>query len=335
MSQQDEVRRALDENKETILAKPNVVGVGVGFKEVRAVRTSQLSIVTLVRQKVPAAALGPRELVPPRADGIPTDVVPVGDIRALQARTDRWRPVPGGVSIGHYLITAGTFGAVVRDRATGVRLILSNNHVMANSNDAIVGDPILQPGVADGGLAEADTFAHLERFCRISYTQEPGTCGVADAYTGALNFLARVFGFRHRIVAMKVDAQATNTVDAAVARPVDDSIIRDDILEIGTVSGTLTAELGMPVRKSGRTTGLTTGTITVLDATVDVSYGEGRTARFENQIVGTAMSQGGDSGSLAVAADSQQAVGLLFAGSPFTTVFNPIQAVLDCLEVTF
>jgi hypothetical protein len=45
------------------------------------------------------------------------------------------------------------------------------------------------------------------------------------------------------------------------------------------------------------------------------------------------MSQGGDSGSLVVAGDSLQAVGLLFAGSDQSTVINPIQAVLDCLEV--
>jgi hypothetical protein len=89
----------------------------------------------------------------------------------------------------------------------------------------------------------------------------------------------------------------------------------------------------MGVRKSGRTTGFTTGEVTVLEATVSVSYGPGRTATFENQIVAGPMSQGGDSGSLVVAADSLQAVGLLFAGSEQSTIINPIQAVLDCLEV--
>jgi len=46
------------------------------------------------------------------------------------------------------------------------------------------------------------------------------------------------------------------------------------------------------------------------------------------------MSQGGDSGSLVVAGDALKAVGLLFAGSNQTTIFSPIQAVLDCLQVT-
>jgi hypothetical protein len=100
------------------------------------------------------------------------------------------------------------------------------------------------------------------------------------------------------------------------------------------VSGTLEATLGMAVRKSGRTTGLTTGTINVVDATISVSYGVGRTATFENQLVAGPMSQGGDSGSLVVAGDALKAVGLLFAGSDQSTIFNPIQAVLDCLNIT-
>jgi len=122
-------------------------------------------------------------------------------------------------------------------------------------------------------------------------------------------------------------------VDAAVARPVNDAEILDEILEIGVVQGTTPAVLGMPVRKSGRTTAFTTGEILVLDATVSVSYGAGRTASFENQIVTTPMSQGGDSGSLLVDGNSLQAVGLLFAGSEQSTIHSPIQAVLDSLEI--
>ncbi len=91
----------------------------------------------------------------------------------------------------------------------------------------------------------------------------------------------------------------------------------------------------MPVRKSGRTTGFTTDEINTIDASVDVSYGAGRTARFEGQLVAGAMSQGGDSGSLVVDGNSNNAVGLLFAGSNSTTIFSPIQAVLDIMNVTF
>jgi hypothetical protein len=148
------------------------------------------------------------------------------------------------------------------------------------------------------------------------------------------NAVASLLGSKHRLEAMQSDPAATNPVDAAVARPLDDADIQDQILEIGEIQGTTSALLGMSVRKSGRTTAFTTGEITVLDATVTVSYGSGRTARFDDQIITNAMSQGGDSGSLLVASDSLEAIGLLFAGSEQTTIHSPIQAVLDSLEVT-
>ena len=45
-----------------------------------------------------------------------------------------------------------------------------------------------------------------------------------------------------------------------------------------------------------------------------------------------AMSAGGDSGS-AVLDMNKRVVGLLFAGSDSTTIMNPIQLVLDALQV--
>jgi len=164
MLPQSAVIQIKEANKEDILAKPNVVGVGVGYRRVAGVLTGELSVIVLVRQKLPVAGLDPGDLLPQRLENIDVDVIQVGEIRALQARTDRWRPAPGGVSLGHYKITAGTFGAVVRDRGSGERLILSNNHVLANSNEAAPGDPILQPGPYDGGDQDNELFARLERF---------------------------------------------------------------------------------------------------------------------------------------------------------------------------
>jgi hypothetical protein len=334
MLPQSAVVQVKEENKEKLLSKANVVGVGVGYRQVAGVLTGELSVVVLVRRKLPVAGLEPGDLLPQRLNNIDVDVVQVGEIRALQARTGRWRPAPGGVSIGHYQITAGTLGAVVRDRGSGERLILSNNHVLANSNEAAPGDPILQPGPYDGGDQGNDLFAHLVRFVTIEFSQSPGVCSLARLFAGVGNAAAGVVGSKHRVEVIHTNQQAANLVDAAVARPVNPSDLRDDILDIGVVSGAATPVLGMAVRKSGRTTGFTTGEINVLDATVNVSYGPGRVARFENQLVSGPMSQGGDSGSLVVAGDSLRAVGLLFAGSNQTTIFSPIQAVLDGLQVT-
>src|SRR3972149_105041 len=245
--EQKAVAQVKEDTKSTLLAMPNVVGVGVGYRTVAQTPTDQLGIIVLVRRKLPVAALSPESLLPQQVDGVKIDVIEVGEIRALQARPGRWRRAPGGVSVGHYKITAGTLGVVVKDRSTGTRLILSNNHVLANSNDAAPGDPILQPGPYDGGSQPNDVIAHLERFCPIEFTTQPGIC---------------------------------NLVAAAIAKPVNDGDVKDEILEIGVVQGTVAATLGMAVRKSGRTTGFTTGQITLINATVDVSYGRGRGAPF-------------------------------------------------------
>jgi len=324
--------RAKDLHLASLLTRPNVVGVGVGLRQRGGRVQDEICIVALVRRKRPPVALAPATLVPSEVEGVPVDVLEVGDLRAQVDRKARLRPAPGGVSLGHYQITAGTLGCLVRDRASGARLILSNNHVLANGNDAAPEDPILQPGAADGGREESDTIALLERFVLLDYRRQPATCSVARFVVEAGNLVAGAIGSKHRLESYREDAQATNRVDAAVARPLADGDVSDEILEIGRVSGTAAAALGMAVRKSGRTTGLTTGQVTVIETTVDVDYG-GKTARFEGQILSGPMSQPGDSGSLLVAGGALQAVGLLYAGSAQVTIYNPIGDVLQALAV--
>ena len=164
MAEAQEVHQAKSIHLQSLINKTNVVGVGVGYKIEGDQKTNELCVMVLVQDKLPLSALSAEAVVPKKVDGVRTDVIQVGELRALQAPTGRFRPAPGGVSIGHYQITAGTLGVVVRDRSTGDRLILSNNHVLANSNDAQIGDPILQPGPYDGGRTDTDTIAHLHRF---------------------------------------------------------------------------------------------------------------------------------------------------------------------------
>ena len=335
MSHFGEVRQARIANTKALFTRPNVVGLGVGYKLTAGKATDHLSVVVMVREKIPVSGLKPEEIIPQDLDDIPTDVFEVGELRPLQSRTDRWRPAPGGVSLGHYKITAGTFGCVVYDQQTGKPLILSNNHVLANRNDAKYGDPILQPGPADGGLVGRDMIAVLERFYPIHYNSAPATCNIAESYVKMGNILAKMLKSSHQIQAFKSNLSASNHVDAAVARPMEESIILKENLEIGEIEGTAQAELDMMVRKSGRSTAFTTGVINILDASVQVNYGQDRSATFENQIVTSPMSIGGDSGSLLVAMDSPKAVGLLFAGSDLASIHNPIHHVLNRLNVTF
>jgi S1-C subfamily serine protease len=239
----------------------------------------------------------------------------------IELLAKRIRPAKGGYSVGHFRITAGTIATCVYDilpggstnppsHGTGIPsryYILSNNHVLANSNDASIGDPILQPGSFDGGTAPADIIARLNRFIPIDF--EPP-----------------IPRSQHR-----------NLVDAAVAEGEFHDLNRE-IYWNGYVRGwrrKSDVRVGMPVYKTGRTTNFTSGRITAINATVDVGYGGGRVARFIDQIVTTNISAGGDSGSLVTTLvnNAPVAVGLLFAGSSVATIVNQIENVRSLLRV--
>ena len=326
----DDMRAALSGVRRELLAREYVVAAGIGYKTVGGKRTDDLSIVCSVVKKVPEALLATDDLVPGEIRGIPTDVVETGILRAQLERTDRWRPAPGGVSIGHPSVTAGTLGCLVRKN--GETLILSNNHVMAAENAAAIGDPILQPGPYDGGSDPGDRIAVLEEFVPIRFlSTEPSDCTVARTVAVLANALAYLLGSGTRLLAVRLQEEE-NRVDAALARPVNPADLSEEILELGTIRAIGSAGLGTPVRKSGRTTGLTSDEILQVDVTADITYGAGRTARFTDQIMAGAMSGGGDSGSAVLDAENNL-VGLLFAGSDTTTVINPIGHVVDALGI--
>lgn len=326
------VRKTLEHAAPELHARANVVATGVGYKVSHGERTAELSIVCSVTVKVAADKLPPADLIPRQIKGIPTDVVQTGRIHALQSRTGRHRPAPGGVSIGHRDVTAGTLGCLVEKG--GVLFILSNNHVLANSNDARRGDPILQPGTVDGGQFPADQIADLDDFVpiRFSEPEPPSECSTARALITLLNAICRTIRSQTRYKAVTLQVE-DNLVDAAVARPQNPADVTDDILAIGMIQGVGDAGLGTSLKKSGRTTSVTTGEVVQTDVTVDVDYGAGRTARFRDQLLAGAMSQGGDSGS-AVLDEDNRLVGLLFAGSDNTTIINRISHVFSALGIS-
>jgi hypothetical protein len=324
------IRGILKHNRENLLKRQNVVATGIGYKETSGTKTTTLSIVCSVKEKLASSQLSGPDRVPATIDGTPTDVVKSGVIRALQAPTDRFRPAPGGVSVGHAAITAGTLGCWVTKN--GQKLILSNNHVLANSNDAEIGDSILQPGPFDGGSFPQDHFANLMQFVPISFEGEPSECQFANAVITVFNAGCRVINSNTRYNAAKVQAE-DNLVDAAIATPLDPADVKDEILNIGPIQGTVEGELGMTIKKSGRTTGFTTGEIQQVDVTANVQFGAGQMALFTDQLLAGAMSQGGDSGS-AVLDDNNRLTGLLFAGSDTTTIINRIENVFSALGIS-
>jgi len=191
---------------------------------------------------------------------------------------------------------------------------LSNNHVYANENHADDNDAVIQPGTFDGGSSPADDIGDLADFEPINFCNPyPSNC--PD------NF---------------IDAAIASTTTALLGNSTPSDGY--GIPKIATVEASINGK----VKKYGRTTGLTKGSIYVINATVDVGYSTG-VARFVNQIViqPGGFSAGGDSGSLIVGdgkgrnkADNNKPVGLLFAGSAFFTIANPIDAVLSEFGVT-
>ncbi len=330
-----DIREQLKESQKSLLKLQNVVATGIGYKKVAGKTTSDLSIICSVEIKKPKDKLDALQEVPKTIDGIPTDVQPVGILRAFQAPTDRYRPAYGGVSVGHYHITAGTLGCLVTKN--NETYILSNNHVLANSNEASIGDAVLQPGPYDGGQNPADLIAELSEFIPIVFTGEAGgsdsTCRIAGSVAGFFNALAKIGGSSTRLRPYRIQQQPENKVDCAIAKVLNVNDVINEISGYGKISGVQSGELEMAVKKSGRTTALTSGIIQQIDVTAQVSYGANKIAVFTDQLLAGAMSQGGDSGS-AVLSDNNKIVGLLFAGSTTTTIINRIENVFSALGVS-
>lgn len=253
-------------------------------------------------------------------DATPINVIVSGEIDARSHRF-RIRPAPAGVSVGHFRITAGTLGCLARARTASGRscfprgdrrrrvLILTNNHVAANSNAGRCGDPIVQPGRLDGGLSPRDRIAVLERWVPINFAGRPNLvdCAVGWAWHKMVRkeFIYLVRGRRR-------------------------------FFRVSSRPGR--CRRGLVVGKTGRTTQLTRGLVTDCSATIRVNYGRGRVAVFRDQMavrgLGKNFSAGGDSGSLIWAWNrTRTPVGLLFAGGGGITFGNKIGHVLRALDI--
>lgn len=317
-----------------------VVGIGHGHKLIRGQNTGREAVVVLVQKKLKKNDLLRNERIPSALAGLPTDVIEVGNIRLLQAnRTDMIRPAQPGISLGHYQVSAGTFGAVVYDRKTQEPFILSNNHVLANLTNGSdgrskKGDLITQPGIYDGASLSLDKIAigHLERFIPLSMELITPQCPIAQFFETAINKIIKAFRPQYKVQVWRQSGKE-NLADCAVAKPIDKSSISPDIMEIGPVQGIKEAVAGLEIKKSGRTTGVTQSTVLATDVTLKISINSNEYAVFSEQILAGPMSKPGDSGSLILTLDNY-AIGLLFAGSDQATLFNKIEHVLQLLDVT-
>lgn len=227
-----------------------------------------------------------------RAEQLQEATMPIAEhVPALENRKRLWRPAPAGISVAHTAVTAGTLGSPPLETADGRTVFLTNAHVAAPIGESSSGDPIVQPGPADGGT-DQDVIGHLLEWTDIR-RDEPNVC------------------------------------DSALVE-IDDELVEDDILALGDLAGWEEPELRTEYVKSGRTTGVTSGELLARNARVPVGgYYPGEPTFFEGVDVFGPMSAGGDSGSLmgVQREDGFYGTHLLFAGSDRSTIGIPIDVV--------
>ena len=328
----------------------NVHAVGVGRKIVQGKATRDLCVRIYIVQKLPRALLSPRDQLPEKIDGVPTDVVEAepafvlakrrsggtkrikpkkttrkktaaqtttrqaaaaSSIACSTHRQQRQRPMIAGISAGHRDITAGTIGCLCRSRRTGDDQLAA--YMLSNNH----------------------VFANVNRglIADPLYQPAPADGGMFEHHVANL----------HRYVVIHLGGVIPNRVDAAIGQFLSSTTYKSDLCSIGSISGTSPASEGMLVRKHGRTTGYTEGKIddADYDALVGMDHGDPSiVALFENQLrivstEGRPIGVGGDSGSAIVHRKKNEIVGLYFAGPPTGSygVANRIEHVLTELEV--
>jgi hypothetical protein len=327
------VVRAKEENRWLLAARPNVVGLDVGYRVRGGQATDERVVKVYVSQKLDRSLLAEEQLVPStvRVDDQEIGVdVEEGSVERPLLFTLRSRPLRGGSSIsatGVRRAGTGTLGVcgTVND---GNTYVLSCNHVIAGANTFPIGTNIIQPGLGDGGTAPADDIAALSNFVPIDF----GTTTINTPF-GTFTILN------------------PNRVDAALARMANAyNTGNREIHWIGYPrpldSGTWSfffklALIGRRVCKMGRTTEFTLGRITspFFDTTVG-PYVTGQNARFIGQIRiqgdgGRPFALPGDSGSLVVGYPDGDPIGLLFSANATGTLAtaNPLDDVMNALAI--
>ena len=228
-------------------------------------------------------------------------------------RSVRRRPAPtnpravrtdlmqGGISISDERHNGfGTLGGLVRDRATGAEMILSNWHVLVADWGVRPGLRIFQPGRLDGG-SFADTVATLTRDA-MSVNLDAAVA----ALTGARRLINEQFGI-------------------GPVRGVGQPRVGMQVIKSGRRSNVTV----------GRVTSVNEGIAKMRYGSLERTILKVMTIKPLPAREGDQVSGGGDSGSWWLDAETGNAVGLHFAGQdqPETALAIDMQSVLNALNV--
>jgi hypothetical protein len=313
-----------DRHTTELMANPNVVGVATGLSP-----EGKLGILVYAKEDFNSSKnKGTFALPPASLEGVPVYVVVTGEFRAYSGTVSHTAiqtpPIQLGTSggwandIANGYCCSGTLVSLVQIGST--QYVLSCWHVFrtdiptgGSGTQAVNGDPLDQPGLVDIS-------------CNAAGGQTVATLAGTSSLPGS-------------------------NVDCAIGQVVPGMVsTTGSILEIGTISKTtVAAKVGLSVKKSGRTTGLTKSTVSAINGTISVAYETdcaGATAftkTYTGQIIvanaNSAFLGSGDSGSLLVTntTTNPNAVGLLYAGSTGRNgeaIANPIGQVLSYLGAT-
>lgn len=276
-------------------AGSNVVGLGFGAKETGGSGLAAPEAVRIyVRRKLPMRRVRVADRFPGQINGLPTDVIEVGETRLLQ------RPVEGGVSGSHPSANPGTLGCLVQAVGNpGRRFILSCNHVLANCGQARLGDPVLEPAPGDAGSG-ASPIGVLRAWVRLLPAGNLMDCALAELMRPE-DFLPTV--------------RFLGAVDAAVEPATTHLAVQKSgrnppHLTLGMIAD-VSADLAVPYPQGGL----------------------GFVRQIVVRDVGGPFAGPGDSGALVVDARTRCPVGLVFAGGSGVTYVNPIGPILAKLRV--
>jgi hypothetical protein len=285
-----------------LLAIPGVHAVGVGDKLKGGERTAETSIRVYVTRKRPLEEIPPEERVPAEIEGMKTDVVErpipvVEQVAGIPATTpDREdaherRPVRGGTQLKPAPTAgAGTLGCICTVTGDASKVIaVTAHHVVYTPSDTPNHEEVGQP---NGDSSSSDS---------------------CDDIIGKV-----------------LDAQHDEDVDVALIQLNGHTTYLAEIEGVGVVAG-----IGPhpakndPVRKRGRTTGLTGGIVDDISTDGDVNNHDGTLNRHYKRAIqvkanpdpatpgATDFTRGGDSGAAYLNA-AGQVIGIHFSGAPGT-----------------
>lgn len=295
MASREEADRTLAHHEAGLLENVNVSSISVIEDE----SGETIIELGLIEPETSTLVVSPEELTIPDvagtlATGGPTIAVRKRVIGEISAQSFTNRVRPADGGNSCGPVTATWSGTL------GARIQFSGKPCILSNWHVLYGgkgkdkDPVVQPAVGDGGKAPKDV--------------------IGANLKGVLN----------------------DYVDAAVATissPPDDFVVNGTRC-YGPIAGIETVKAGDPVKKCGRTTEATIGTVRSTNATVRVNGYPGGARTFRDQIQTTNMSEPGDSGSIVLDANGN-AVALLFAGGAADTFANKLSRVSEALGSSF